>query len=69
MAELEFELKTVWLQSLCSESRDKSLKGKKTQGDLRELGVGATLNRGVRETNLKIWSQNLEVKFDLKLNR
>ena len=43
MAELEFELKQSGSRVCALKGVMSALKAKKTQGDLREVGVGATL--------------------------
>ena len=61
MAELEFELKQFKSRVCTLKVQMNASKGKKTLGDVRELGRGAAPNLAVRET-----SQNLDVKHDLK---
>lgn len=54
MAELEFELKHSGSRVCALTVVIRALKGKKTQGDLKERGLGTTLDSMGRETDLKI---------------
>lgn len=55
MAELEFALKQ-WKSRVCTlKVQMNALRGKKTLGEVRELGRRAALKLAVRETFLKTW--------------